>query len=83
MTTLCFHKVKEEAGNSKSLLDAVHGDGITGRLCLGVPTQEQALKKPCLGVELQQCPTPRSCRKRSTFLRGHLGLQGQEGAQQD
>lgn len=30
MITLCFHKVKEEAGSSKSLLDAVHRERTTG-----------------------------------------------------
>lgn len=30
MITLSFHRVKEEAGSSKSLLEAVHGDGTTG-----------------------------------------------------
>lgn len=49
MITLCFRKVKEEAGNSKSLLDAVHGDGITGRLCLGVPHKSRHCSSPALG----------------------------------
>lgn len=53
MITLCFHKVKEEAGSSKSLLDAVHGDGTTWQWEYLHKPPEQAVKQPCLAMELQ------------------------------
>lgn len=84
MITLCFHEfVGEEAGSSKSLLDAVHGVETTGKLYLEVPTRalaaggEAALPQDGAAAG---CPASRSCRKRSAFLRDLLVLQGCEGA---
>lgn len=80
MITLCFHKlVGEEAGGSKRLVGAAHGAETTGRLYLEVPTQapgaggEAAL--PWDGATAG-CLAPRSCRKRSTFLKGPSGFAG-------
>lgn len=84
MITLCFHKlVSEEAGGGKSQLDAVHGAEATGRLYLEVPTQapgtgsEAALPQDGAAAG---CPAPRSCRKRSMFLRDLLVLRRHERA---
>ena len=70
--TLYFHElVGEEAGGSKSLLDAVRGAEATGRMYV-----EAFTRAPTAGGEaaLPQdgaaagCPALRSCRKRPAFF---------------
>lgn len=55
MITLCFHElVGEEAGSSRSLLDAAHGAETTGRLFLEVATSPGRSCSRVFGIQVLQ-----------------------------